>query len=248
MSEVKLTGVEEVLHAHTMNPVNQGPKDAQLPTVGYDKQLTVDLPHSVTPLSDHQEDLSTKDNYPESYQVAPEDENPGTHHEESHVTPTTSSKTDGEVSAGDAPTTPTTESAMPTVHHISETKSVDVLVVSATSGPDVSEESDLPVLQEDHTLEHTSVTQPLYTSASSDSSGRIEEAGMTSPHIDMHSTSLVPAFDNSTHGEDASEEGSGEESTNLPPHEEAQNSVTKTVVGTESSDTSEVLPTPHSSK
>ncbi|XP_028282339.1 brevican core protein isoform X2 [Parambassis ranga] len=254
LSEVKPTGVEEVLRAHTMNPVKQGPKDAQLPTVGYDKELTVDLPHPVTPLSDHQEDLSTKDtlellekvSYPESYQPAPE-ENSGTHHEESHVTPTTSAKTDGEVSAGDAPTTPTTESAKPTVHHSTETESLDVLVVSATSGPNVSEESDLPVLQEDHTLEHTSVTQPVYTSSSSDATGQSEEAGMTSPHIDVHSTALLPAFDNSTHREDASEEGSGEESTNHLPHEETQNSVTQTVVGTESSDTSEVLPTPHSS-
>ncbi|KAG8009781.1 Brevican core protein, partial [Nibea albiflora] len=89
LSDVTTKGGEEVLHAQTANPVEQGPVEAQSTTSGYDKEplLTAHIHQSVTPPPEHQEHSTTedteelieKDSYPESYQPAPE-ENPDTDH------------------------------------------------------------------------------------------------------------------------------------------------------------------------
>lgn len=280
-------GGEEVLRAQTANPVKQDPVNAQSPTLGYDKEplLTVDLHQSVTPPSEHQEHLSTEDtrelvekaSYPDSYQPVPE-ESPDTDHEESHVLPTTSPTADSVVTAVEDSTLPTSdvttsESGEPPEHHISETESLDTLAVNATSGadanelldssPEVPQEGDLPVLQEDHTpdvhLEHASETELVYSSTSYDVSGQPEEASAgtveeisevtTSPHTeetDVHSTTLLPSFDNSTPENHPTEEESGEESASPPLDEETQNPVTESLVGMDFSATSELVPTSES--
>ncbi|KAE8289242.1 Brevican core protein Brain-enriched hyaluronan-binding protein [Larimichthys crocea] len=91
LSDVTTKGGEEVLHAQTANPVEQGPVEAQSTTSGYDKEqlLTAHIHQSVTPSSEHPEhstpedtlELIEKDSYPESYQPAPE-ENPDKDHED----------------------------------------------------------------------------------------------------------------------------------------------------------------------
>ncbi|XP_019120249.2 brevican core protein isoform X3 [Larimichthys crocea] len=91
LSDVTTKGGEEVLHAQTANPVEQGPVEAQSTTSGYDKEqlLTAHIHQSVTPSSEHPEhstpedtlELIEKDSYPESYQPAPE-ENQDKDHED----------------------------------------------------------------------------------------------------------------------------------------------------------------------
>lgn len=280
-------GGEEVQHAQTANPVKQGPVKAPSPTLGYDKEplVTIDLQQYVTPPSGHREHLSTEDtweliekaSYPDSYQPAPE-ESPDTDHEESHVLPTTPPKADDVVTVGEDSTlptsdAPTSESGEPPEHHISETESLDTPAVNATSGadanelidssPEVPQEGDLPVLQEDHTpdihSEHASETEFVYSSTSYDVSGQPEEASAgtvedisavtTSPHTeetDVHSTTLLPSFDNSTPENHPTEEESGEESANPPLDEETQNPVTQSLVGIDTSATSELVPTSES--
>lgn len=277
-SEVTAKGGDEIQHAQTASPVKQGPVEAQSPTLGYDKEalLMVDLHQSVTPPSEHQEHSSTEDtleliekaSYPESYQPAPK-ENLHTDHEESHILTKTSPKAEGLVTVGEVSTLPTTdattsESGETSEHHVAVTESLDTPGLNATSGtdanellnssPEVPEEGDLPVLQEDHTpdvhLEHTSETELIYSSTSHDVSGQPEEASSgtveeisvltTSPHTeetDVHSTTLVPSFDNSTPSEE-----SGEESANPLLDEDTQNSVTQGLVGTDTSVTSELVP------
>ncbi|XP_051263020.1 brevican core protein isoform X2 [Dicentrarchus labrax] len=282
LSEVTAKGSEEVQHAHTANPVKQGPMEVQSPTLGYDKEalLTVDLHQSVTPPSEHQEHLSTEDIwevikkviYLESYQPASE-ENPDTDHEESHI-PTTSPKADAVVTVGEDSTLPTTdattsENGETSEAHLSVTESLDMPGLNATSGPDsnellssspeVPQEGDLPVLQEDHTpdvhLEHASETELVYSSTSYDVSGQPEEASTgtveeisaltTLPHTeeaDVHSTTLLPSFDSSTPENHPTGEESGEGSTNPVLDQETQDSVTQSLVGMDTSATSELVP------
>ncbi|XP_023144138.2 brevican core protein isoform X1 [Amphiprion ocellaris] len=284
-SDVTPTIVEEVQRALMTNPAKQDPVETHSTTLGYDKEplLTVDLPQSMTPLSEHQEHLPTKDtwtpiekaSYPESYQPAPE-ENPDTDDEESHVHPPTSPTDDSELTVAEDssipsvdPTTLVNEDTLEP--HISDTESPDTLDVNATSGVDVYEqlnsssevhqESDLPVLQEDHTpdahLEHASGTELVYSSTSYDVSEQPEEASTgtaeeisvvttTSPHTeetDVHSTTPLPSLDNSTSENHPTEEDSEGESGNLPPDEEMQNSVTHSLLGMDTAATSEVTPT-----
>ncbi|KAM4581347.1 brevican core protein [Odontesthes bonariensis] len=266
-SDITPDRVEEVQRAQTANPVKQGPVDAQSPVRGY--AFTEDPAQSVTPLSEHQDSLSTKyawelvkkASYPESYQPAPE-ENPETDHEQSH--PTTTLKLDAVVTLGD-PTITTTdvgtsESTKPTEDHVSETESMDIHFVNATSEADEiqvhQEESDLPVSQEDHTqdvhMEHSSVTE-------SDVSGQPEEATTDtaeeisadiSPHTQetyVHNTTMLPSFDNSTPEKHPTEEGSEEDTTNPLLHEETNNSTSQCLMGIEVLTTSEVVPTSDSS-
>uniref|UniRef100_A0A3B4ZM95 Brevican core protein-like n=1 Tax=Stegastes partitus TaxID=144197 RepID=A0A3B4ZM95_9TELE len=286
LSVVTPSGVEEVQRAQMTNPVKQDPVETHSSTLGYDKEplLTVDPPQSVTPLSEHQEHLPTKDTwtpiekviYPESFQPAAE-ENPNTDDEESHIHPATSPAADGEVTVDEDSTTTSTdattlvdEDAVEQEQHMFDTESPDTLDVNATSGADVYEqlnssseahqEGDLPVSQEDHTpdvhLEHASGTELVYSSTSYDVSGQPEEASTataeeismvtSSPHTeetDVHSTTLLPSFDNSTPEHHPTEEGSEGESANLPPDEEMQNSVTHGLVGMNIAATSEVAPT-----
>ncbi|XP_076593416.1 brevican core protein isoform X2 [Chaetodon auriga] len=282
LSEVTAKGGDEVHHAQTANPVKQGPVEAQSPTLGYDKEpvLTVDPHQSVTPPSEHQEHLPTEDtleliekaSYPESYQPAP-DENPDADHE-SHIPPTGSPKADGVLTVGEDSTLPTTdatssaESEETTEHHISVTESLDTPGQIATSGadanellsssPEVPQEGDLPVLQEDHTPdvhpEHASETELDHSSTSHVDSGQPEEASAgtveeisaltVSPHTEgagVHSTTLLPSFDNSTPESHPTGEESGEETANPLLDEETQNSVTQSLVGVDPSVTSELV-------
>lgn len=249
--------------------------EAQSPTLAYDKEplLMVDLHQSVTPLSEHQDVLSTDDaleligkaSYPESYQPAPK-ENLHTDHEESHLLATTSPKADSVETIGEGSTLPTTdattaESGDTPEHPGSVTDSLHTPVLNATSesnanellsgAPVVPQEGDLPVLQEDHTpdvhLEHSSESELIQGRTFYDISGQPEKASAgtaeeipvltASPHTeeaDVHSTTLVPSFDNSTPQE------SGEESANPPLNEDAQTSVTQGLIGL---DTSKLIPT-----
>ncbi|KAI3361377.1 hypothetical protein L3Q82_012941, partial [Scortum barcoo] len=157
----------------------------------------------------------------------------------------------------------TPESGDPPELHISKTQNLDTPAVNATSGADenelfsssteVPQEGDLPVLQEDHTpdghSESTSETELVYLSTSYDVSGQPEEASAgtveevsaanTSPHAeetDVHSTTLLPSFDNSTPENHPPEEESGEESAHLD--EETQ---TQSLVGVDTSTISELV-------
>lgn len=219
--------------------------------------------------------LIEKASYPESYQPAP-DENLHTDHEESHVLPTTPPKAEDVVTVGQDSPLPTTdattlESREKSEQHVSVTESLDTPGLNATSGsdahellnssPEVPQEGDLPVLQEDHTpdghLKHTFETELVYSSTFYDVSGQPEEASAgtfeeisvlttTSPHTeetDVHSTTLVPMFDNS-----APPEESGEETANPLPHKDTQNFVTQSLVGMDTSTTSELISTPDSGK
>uniref|UniRef100_A0A3B4ZIS9 Brevican core protein-like n=1 Tax=Stegastes partitus TaxID=144197 RepID=A0A3B4ZIS9_9TELE len=220
LSVVTPSGVEEVQRAQMTNPVKQDPVETHSSTLGYDKEplLTVDPPQSVTPLSEHQEHLPTKDTwtpiekviYPESFQPAAE-ENPNTDDEESHIHPATSPAADGEVTVDEDSTTTSTdattlvdEDAVEQEQHMFDTESPDTLDVNATSGADVYEqlnssseahqEGDLPVSQEDHTpdvhLEHASGTELVYSSTSYDVSGQPEEASTaTAEEISMVTSS-----------------------------------------------------------
>ncbi|KAM9353601.1 LOW QUALITY PROTEIN: brevican core protein [Symphorus nematophorus] len=269
LSKVTAKAGEEVQHAQTANPVKLGPVEAQSPTLGYDKEpsLMVDPHQSVTPPSEHlstekTEEIIGKASYPESYQPAPE-ENPHADHEESHhVLPTA-----GDESTLPTTDATTSESEETSEHHISVTESLDTPGPNATSGTDANEllssssvvpqEGDLPVLQEDHTPDvhlENSETELVYSSTSYDVSGQPEEASSgtveeisaltTSPHTeetDVHSTTLLPSFDNSTPENHPTEEESGEESTNARLEEETQNSVTQSLIGMDTSATSELV-------
>ncbi|CAK6974999.1 LOW QUALITY PROTEIN: brevican core protein [Scomber scombrus] len=199
MSGVTAKGIEEVLLAQTVSPVKQGFVKDEFPTPSYDEKLlvTVDFHQSVTPPSQHQEHLSTKDawepvekaSYPESYQPAPE-ENLDPHHDEFHIQTTFSPETD-HVSTTDGTTAETVEPS--TEHHISEnnnvTESLDIPAVNATSGEvanellnsssEVHQETELPTSQEDHTpavdLEHATETETLHPSISYNVSAQPEE-------------------------------------------------------------------------
>lgn len=280
LSEVTARGGDEVHLAQTANPVKQGPVEAQSPTLGYDKEplLTVDLHQSVTPPSEHQGHKSTVDtleliekaSYPESYQPAPE-ENPDEDHE-SHTLPTTSPKADGVLTVGEGSTLPTTdgttsESEETSAHLISVTESLDTPGLSEllSSSPEVPQEGDLPVSQEDHTPDvhpdHASETELIYSSTSPDDSGQPEEASAgtveeisaltASPHTegaDVHSTTPLPSFDNSTPESHPTGEQSGEETANPLLDEETQNLVTQSLVGMDPPATSELVHTPDAGK
>ncbi|XP_045900937.1 brevican core protein isoform X2 [Micropterus dolomieu] len=167
----------------------------------------------------------------------------------------------------------TSESVEPSEHHISENESLDAPAVNETSGTDanglfnssleVPQEGDLPVVQEDHTpdvhLDHCSETELVCSSTSDDVSGQPEEASagtfeeistvITSPlteETDVHSTTLLPSFENTLPENYPTEEGSGEESANPLLDEETQNSVTQSLVGMDTPSTSELVPTPDS--
>ncbi|KAM7382877.1 hypothetical protein PAMP_002574 [Pampus punctatissimus] len=273
LSEVTAKGDEEVLHAQTANPVNQGFVKDQFPTLGYDKKLLVTeaFHQSVTLPSQHQEHLSTKDTgepieraiYPESYQPAHE-ENTDTDHEESHIRPASSPETD-DVPATDG-TTPE-----PSEHHVSEnnqeTESLDTPVVNATSGADANEllnsssevrrETDLPVSQEDHTpvvnAEHASETELLNSSASYDVSGQPEKG--SAGNVEEVSETTTSAHTEEPHVLSAATLLSFDNSTPSENHpaeeesgedEETQNSVTHILVAMETVSTSGLVPTPDS--
>lgn len=155
----------------------------------------------------------------------------------------------------------TAESGDTPEHPGSVTESLRTPVLNATSesnanelldgSPVVPQEGDLPVLQEDHPpdvhLEHSSETELIHWSTFHDLSGQPEKASAgtveeipvltASPHTekaDVHSTTLVPSFDNSTPQE------SGEESANPLLNEDTQTSVTQGLIGL---DTSKLIPT-----
>lgn len=262
-SEATAKGGEEQQHAHTANPVRQGPVQVQSPTLCYDKDplLTVDL-QSTTPPSDHQEQFSTKDtweqiekaSYPESNLPAPED-TLNTNHEESHIFPISSPKTSSVVTVGDASTLPTANGTPE--HRISENETLDMIVVNVASvtdanellnsSSDVYQEGDLPISQEDHTpgdhLQHPSETELTYTSTSYDASQEPEEASAgtvevksavtTSPHVDESDVNSIPPENHPT------EEESGDESSNQ--YEDPQNLVTQSLVGVDTYATSELV-------
>lgn len=268
ISEATAKGGEEQQHAHTANPVKQGPVQVQSPTLCYDKDppLAVELEFT-TPPSDHQ--VSTKDtweqiekaNYPESYLPAPED-SLNTDHEESHIFPTTSPETSSVVTVGDAATLPTANGT--DEHHISENETLDMIVCNAesvtdagellNSSSDVHQEGDLPVLQEDHTsgdhLQHPSETELTYTSTSYDASQEPEEASAataevesavtTSPHVEEPDVNSSPPENHPT------EEESGDESSSQ--YEDPQNLVTQSLAGVDTYATSDLVSTTGSGK
>ncbi|XP_047453972.1 brevican core protein isoform X2 [Mugil cephalus] len=261
-SQVMPKVVEEVQRAETMNPVKQILVDTWSPTLVYDKKplFTEDPPQPVTSPSDNQEDLSTKDtwevveksSYPKSYQTVHE-ENPDTEHEDSHELTNTSPNVDSVATIDEESTTPTI-TEKPMENNIFEIESLDMLFINTTSGTAVNEEqSDLPVIQEDHTsdvhFEHSPVTELVHTTTYYDVSGQPEEASTgtiedmlvvtPSPHTeeDVHSTTLLPSLDNTTSEDHPTEDASGEENTNHP-EEETQNSFTHSWVGVETASTS----------
>ncbi|XP_075937238.1 brevican core protein [Anarhichas minor] len=253
-SEATAKEGDEVYHAQTANPVKREPVEAQPPTLRYDKEplLTTDLHQTVTPPSEHQEHVSTAEDtweviekaiIPESHHPAPE-ENPD--HEESHALPTTSPKTDGVVTVDEDSTSPTTdstspESEEPSERHISVTESPDTPAVNATSGtdanellsssPQVPQEGELPVSQEDHTpdvhLELSSEAELVYSSTSYGVSGQPEEA----------SAGSVEEITPENH---PTEEESGEESVN--PLLDEEDSVSPSLVGMETTAIAELVP------
>ncbi|TDH11267.1 hypothetical protein EPR50_G00059240 [Perca flavescens] len=283
--EAAAKGAEEVQLARTASPVQQSHMEAQAITLSYDKQpFTVDISESVNRTSEHQEHLSTenstweaieKASHTENYQPASEG-NPDTDHDESHTFPTTSPKADGVVTVDEDSTSPANDatipaSAEPSEYHISVTESLGTTAVSATSGadanellsssPEVPQEGDLPVLQEDHTtdahLDLTSEAQHVYSSTSNEVSGQPEEASAgsaeeisaltSSPHTEetgVYSTApLLPSFDHSTPENHQAEEESGEGSVNpLLLDEATQTPVTQSLVGMDTSAPSELAP------
>ncbi|XP_039662098.1 brevican core protein [Perca fluviatilis] len=243
---------EEVQRPRTANPVQQSHMEAQAVTLSYDKQpFTVDIRESVQ-----------------------DGDNPDADHDESHTFPTTSPKADGGVTVDEDSTSPANDSipasAEPSEHHISVTESLGETAVNTTSGADASEllssspevpqEGDLPVLQEDHTtdahLDLTSEAQHVYSSTSYEVSGQPEEASAGSaeeisaatfsPHTEetgVYSTApLLPSFDHSTPENHQAEEESGEESVNPLLDEATQTPVTQSLVGMDTSAPSELAP------
>ncbi|XP_049902622.1 brevican core protein [Epinephelus moara] len=264
LSEVTAKEGEEVQHAQTANPVKQGPVEAHSPTLGYEKvdvHQTVTPPaehqvHEVIEKASYPESYqpapeeNTDTDHEESHTL------PTTHPTADGVVTVSENST--------LPTTDATasESGEPSEHHISVTDSLDTPAVTATSGTDANElfssspvapqEGDLPVLQEDHTpddhLELASEVELVYLSTSYDVSGQPEEASAgpveeisavtSSPHTeetDVHSTTLLPSFDNSTPESLPTEEASG--------GEETQNTVTQSLAGVDTSSPSELVPT-----
>uniref|UniRef100_UPI0037E78BE4 brevican core protein n=1 Tax=Semicossyphus pulcher TaxID=241346 RepID=UPI0037E78BE4 len=260
---------EEVQRAQTANPVKQEPVEAKGITSGYDKEpmLTVDIHPSVAPTSEHQEDVSEEEtqehiekvHHPESYQPAPE-ENQDTDHEDS---PTDSPMADGETTVGEDSTLPSTDATTPesseiTEHHSFKNESLD----NATSVADADEllnsstvapqDGDLPVLQ-DHTSD-LHLDQDTETVTSLDVSGHAEDASTvtlveilvmtTLPHTDEtsdYSPTPITPFDNTTPENHPEEEESGEETASQD--EETENNVTQSLVGFDTSATSELVPT-----
>ncbi|KAK9514383.1 hypothetical protein VZT92_027854 [Zoarces viviparus] len=169
-----------------------------------------------------------------------------------------------------SPTTDATspESEEPSQRHISVTESPATPAVNATSGtdanellsssPQVPQEGELPVSQVDHTpdihLELASEAELVYSSTSYGVSGRPEEASAgsveemsavtTSTHdeeTDIHAnTTSLPSFENSTPENHPTEEESGEESAN--PLLDEEDSVSSSLVGMETTATSELVP------
>ncbi|KAK2845077.1 hypothetical protein Q5P01_011736 [Channa striata] len=217
--EVTAKGGEQVQRAHTVSPVKQGPVEVQSPTLRFDKDplLSVDL-HSVTPLPDHQEHISTKGtweqiekaSYTESYQPAPEGTSE-TDHEESYLFPTTSPKiySDGTVEESIPPTT--RGFLEPLEHHISDNETLDVTEVTATSVDDADE--------------------PLNTSC-----GLCQEVLYHVPRKQMFRPVHLRTIQRM--------EESGEESTN--PDEETHNLVTQSLIGLDTYATSDLVPVTHS--
>ncbi|XP_013880022.1 brevican core protein [Austrofundulus limnaeus] len=215
LSESNSKETEEMQHGQTHNPTKQD-KEAV---------LIESPPQFVTPSSEHQEIPSTEDtredvkktSCPDSFQTAPE--NP---HTDGDVLPTTSPEFGG-------PSLPTTEGT--TSRSIESTEDPDWLVYNSTSEADLDEEqyegSELPVSQEDHTINVTSDHPSVSESAVL---GRLdeeeEEEGTTdslveiSPQIekmDPYSTSLQPYFTNGTEENQPTEES--EEETSDPSDE-----------------------------
>ncbi|KAM9309964.1 brevican core protein [Pholidichthys leucotaenia] len=201
LSEVTAEEAEEVQRAQTANPVKQSPMDTESPTLDYNEEqlFTAGLPQSVTPLSEHQEHSLTKHTWEQEEEEdthrASYDPETNTHHEEIHLFPTL--KVDG-----DYVTAPPSENSEPTQHHASNAEN---LVASTTSGSDLNEESELPVVQEDHSsyvqTDHILVTELVYTSTFYDVSGQPEEAStsifhgtshVTTEETDVYSTTMLP--------------------------------------------------------
>ncbi|CAG6014407.1 unnamed protein product [Menidia menidia] len=269
--EVTAEGVKEVYSARTANPVKAGPVDARSPEQDNSKEsaFTADPTQSETSPSEHPERSSTsktwelvkKASYPESYQPAPE-ENQETDHEESDVLPTAPLKVDAVETHKDPaiPTHEPSDSTEPTEGLTSETKSMDIHVVNATSEADEDdlheEESDLPVLQEDHTqdvhMESISVTES-HTSGHPEEGtiGAVEDISANiSPHsqeTNVHTTTVFPYLDNSTTESLPTEEASEEETQNPPPHEDTMNPGTQSLMGIQVHTSFEVVPTSDSS-
>lgn len=195
---------EDVQHAQTVSPVKQDLAHAQFSTLGNDEEplLTVDVRELVIIQSQPQEQSSTdnmelieKTGYPGYYQPAPE-KKPSTEHGESDVLPTTPPKVEGIVPVGG-----TREATTSVSGEVSE--------LSVPESPHRS--PDVPRVGEDHNpdvnMEHTS---------EADISGQPEEAGtgtveeITAPTTegrDVHSTSLMPPFNSSSHPQDSEEDG-----------------------------------------
>ncbi|TKS82584.1 Brevican core protein [Collichthys lucidus] len=251
LSDVTTKGGEEVLHAQTANPVEQGPVEAQSTTSGYDKEqlLTVHIHQSVTPPSEHHEHSTPEDT------AAGAGAGVGV----------------GEDSTSPTPDVITSESGQTSEHQIPVTESLDMPGLNATSvtdadellssSPEVPQKSDLPVLQEDHTTdahhaEHTSETKLVYSNTARDVTALPEDASAisvedmsaltASPHseeTDVYFTATSSSFDTSTPEIHPTEEESGEESASPPLDEETQNSVTQSLVGMDASATSGLVPT-----
>ncbi|XP_029359711.1 brevican core protein [Echeneis naucrates] len=261
LSEVTAEGIEEVLRAQTVSPVQQAPVEAQAPTTCYDKEplLTVDLHQSVTPPPEHQQQFFTKDSwepikkadYSESYQPAPD-------HEESHVHLTPLPKADDVFQTDEGSTLPpSSESAEP--HE--EAKTLDTLGVNGTPGTDGNElfnssseehlEGELPVSQEDPVQdihsERSSETELVYSSTSYDVSGQPEEASAGSVEEVLVVTMSPRTEETAVHSTAPSAihptaEGSGEESANPPPDEEIQDLVTQSLIEVDTSAISDLVP------
>lgn len=255
MNEATTDGAEEVQPVYTTNPIKPVAVDAHSVTMS---QFTVDLPQTVTPPSDHQEHMPTTDSgelikkvyHPESYQPAPE-EDPDPHDEESSVLPSPSADV---VTVAYSEIIPTSdvinpEQGEPTGHHSSATESPlqsTVFVSLATPGADdLHQESDIPVLQEEHKSyvhsENVAVTEFVYATISSDVSGQPEEASTdTFEEMSVVKTSFP------TEVEDVLSTTPWSPVSNSSPddsaHEEKYNSVT---VDLDTSAITEVVPKPN---
>lgn len=188
--------------------------------------------------------------YPESYQPAPEGDpdisNPVSSHEEPYESPTSSPEIS---TVGEEPTllTEGAESSDPHDFISENEQETDSSGFNATSVadtdetlenfPHVHQETDAPVSQEDHNidihLENATETELVYPSVSYEVSGRPEEASAggveetsvvaTSPHdeeADIHSTTVLPYFENTTPQNPQTEDDSGEETANPLPDED----------------------------
>lgn len=203
-SEVFIKQTDRMQSTQATNPTEEDPVDADSRNEDKDPSSTKEPFQTLVPLpeapSTHNTDeVVEKASHPESYQPGPE------HSLDSDQEDPDTTSPGLNISVPDVPS-PLNESMDPFLKHISETETLDVLVLNVTTEVH-QEEEELPVSQEDHTshihLEHTSLTESIVSEhlqeATADSTEEMF-AVTTLSHTEgteVHFVTLSASFDHS---------------------------------------------------